>query len=1015
MRNKGLLYNIIKRRKASFVIILILFIMGGACFKIIPKQQFPIIQLPVVIITTIYPGASPTDMEELVTNKIEDVCVEAEGFDNVKSDSYNGASVVKMMFSKELGDDELQDCIDQLRIDIEQLRKTDLPSDITSMTFNDNAFETCGIILAFTGDGKTNAELSQRAETLKDKISGTTGVVRTDVEGDFEQQVKITVNPAELENIPVSLAELSNIIAYQNSTAPVGTIKFDDNKLYINSSGKFKDIEEIKDIIIYTNSKTSAVVKLRDIADVKMDYDTDSKRYNYNGKDSVILSVYFDDDVNITDVSDDVLNIINEYKKSIPSDIEINQVVYLADEVSSSINDFVLNLIESVVIVLIIIMLGMNVRNGSIVAFVIPFTIFLTFIAMALFDIDIQFVSLASLIISLGMLVDNAIVVSDAIQVKIDAGEDRLTACINGAKSVAMPVLSSMLTTVVIFAIFYNLPGTMKRFIFSLPTIVIAALVFSYIVSMLVTPLMCYMFMKKTKEKSNVHKKHRIQSFFSKLLQLGLNHAVITFLISLLCVVAGLAMLKSRDLQLMPYSDKMLLDINIETDNMFDLNNTQKAVDAITDVVKGEESIEFYLASVGGRVPKYDFTTVASTDATNSGSLVVKLKDTGNMTKGEYCKYLEDKLKDVTSAKISVKEIGIMPKASEEIQINLCDDDINNLNNAANEAADILSNDTEVRDIYADTKVKGYNYYIDLKNDLLNSCGLTKGEVQNELNIAMMGRTITTYRNNNQEYPVILKTSTNTVDGMKNLQIKSSRTNGKYKVSQVADIDYYNDYSKISHYNGERCVTLTALPKYKKSAVVIQNRLKSELDKNNFDNVNIEYEGDSDTFIEITTALRKGGIVGILAILLILYLQFYSVKRCLIIMLTVPFAIVGSSLGLVIFNENLSLFVILGIISLIGVVVNNAIVLVDYIDAELVKGVSVKEACKTAVDKRFRPIMLSSTTTVLGLIPLAFTGNILFRGLSIAFMCGLTVSLIFTLVIIPVAYSVIVKKPNIIE
>lgn len=472
-------------------------------------------------------------------------------------------------------------------------------------------------------------------------------------------------------------------------------------------------------------------------------------------------------------------------------------------------------------------------------------------------------------------------------------------------------------------------------------------------------------------------------------------------------------MLKSRDLQLMPYSDKMLLDVNIETDNLYDLSNTEKQLKKVENVIKDEKSVEYYLSSVGGRVPKYDFTTIASTDATNVGCFVVKLKDTGSMEKGEYCKYLEDKIKEVTSANVTVKEIGIMPKSSEEIQIDVCGEDIDNINKAATEISQTLSNDPEVRDVYTDLKVKGYNYYIDLKNDSLNSAGLTKGEVQNELNIAMMGRTVTTYRNNSQEYPVVLQTATDSLDNLRNIQIKSSKSGSKFKLSQIAEIKNVSDYSKISHYNGERCVTITALPKYKKSAVVIENRLIDQINNTDFKGINLVYEGDSDTFIEITTALRVGGIVGVIAIILILYLQFYSLKRCFIIMLTVPFAIVGSSLGLVIFNENLSLFVILGIISLIGVVVNNAIVLVDYIDGELSEGMPIKQACRTAVSKRFRPIILSSTTTILGLVPLAFAGNILFKGLAIAFMCGLFVSLVFTLIVIPVVYSVIIKGlPN---
>ncbi|MBR1737611.1 MAG: efflux RND transporter permease subunit [Firmicutes bacterium] len=490
MEKKSFLYGLINKRKAVLIMVLILFIIGGVCYYSIPKQQFPVIQLPVVIITTVYPGAAPSDIEELVTDKIEDVCMEAEGFNDVKSSSYNGVSVVQMMFVRELTDEELRDDIDSLRTKIEELRENELPEGVTSLTFNDDAFRTCGLILTFTGDNRTNEELVQRAEALKDKIQGTKGVIKTEVEGELNQQVKITVDSSKLSHTQISLAELADVIAYQNSIIPVGTMKFDDNEIYINSSGKFKDIEEIRDIIISGDPSIGAVVRLRDVADVELAPDEKSKAYKYNGKDSVILSVFFDESVNVLDVSETVKGIIEDYRETIPSDIDMDIIVDLSEEVGTSINDFIVNLIESVIIVLVIVMIGMSIRNGSIVAFVIPFTIFLTFIAMAAFDIDVQFVSLASLIIALGMLVDNAIVVSDAIQTRIDSGEEKIDACVNGTKEVALPVLSSMLTTVFIFCVFYSLPGTMQRFVFSLPTIVIAALVFSYIVSMTVTPIL---------------------------------------------------------------------------------------------------------------------------------------------------------------------------------------------------------------------------------------------------------------------------------------------------------------------------------------------------------------------------------------------------------------------------------------------------------------------------------------------------------------------------------------------
>lgn len=1008
LKNKGLIYNLISKRKAVIAIVIILFILGGICFSITPKQQYPIIELPMVIITTVYPGASPSDMEELVTSKIEDECLEAEGFDSVTSDSYNGISVVKVSFSKDLSENELQDKMDKLRIKINDLKTNELPEGITSLTYNDNAFETCGLILSFTSDNKTNEELTQRAESLKDIISGTSGVIRTEVEGELEMRVKITVDSSKLNHIPISLTELSSIISYQNSTIPVGTIEFENNELYINSSGKFKDIEEIKDIIIYINSETGAIIKLRDVADIEMEENRDSKKYSYNGKNAVIVSVFFDENVNILETGDTVLNIVNEYKKTIPDDIEINKIVYLADDVNTSINDFIVNLIESVLIVLIVIMIGMSIVNGSIVAFVIPLTIFLTFIAMSAFDIDVQFVSLASLIIALGMLVDNAIVVCDAIQVRIDNNEDKLSACINGTKEVALPVFSSMLTTVAIFCVFYMLPGSMRRFVFSLPTIVISALVFSYAVSMIVTPVMCYMLMKKSKIKKK--KKEYIREFFSKLLHISLKYRFITLMFSVLCVASSTYFISRLDMELVPNSDKMLLDINIETDNLYDIRKTENAVNEVAEIIKNEENIEYFLSATGGRIPKYDFTSMPSTDSTNTGSFVVKLNNTRDMTKGEYCQYLENKLKSCVSERIIVKEIGIIPKSSELIQLNICGDDMENINSAGIQAEQLLKEIDGAKNVYADTKFKAYNYYIDIKNDSLNSIGLTKGEVQNELNIAMMGRTITNFRKNSKEYPVVLKTDINTITNLKNIEIKSSRTNGKYKLTQFTNINYVSDYNKISHYNGQKCVTVTALPNNGKSAVEIQNTLKNKLDTVNFNGLSIVYEGDSDMFEEVISSLSVGALLGMLAIFLILYLQFYSVNRSIIIFVTIPFALIGSSAGLFIFGENLSMFAILGIISLIGVVVNNAIVLVDYMDTELAKGMSSMEACETAVDKRFRPIILSTATTILGLIPLAFSGNVLFRGLAIAFMCGLSTSLFFTLIVIPVIYSILVKK-----
>lgn len=1009
---KGIIYMALSKRNITVFIIILIFITGIFSYISLPKQQYPVIQLPMVIIYTVYPGASAQDMEELVTEKIEDECMKAEGFDNVRSDSYNSTSVVRVSFDRDLNQDELQSSMDKLRNNIEDLRKNELPSGVTSLVYNDNAFETSGLMLAFTTDGsESNEEIIQRAESLKDNLVTMEGVSKVEVEGELEEQVKITVDESKLNYLNVSLAELSSIIGYQNTTVPVGAMEFENDKLFVNTSGKLADLNEIKDIIITVDADTGAVVKLKDVAKVEMSIDEDSKKYSFNGKDAVILSLYFKDGVNVLDIGKEVFKEIDKYKESLPEDIHMDKVVYLPDDVSSSINDFIVNLIESIVIVLLVVMLGMSIRNGTITSVVIPLTIFVTFLFMKLFNMDIQFVSLASLILTLGMMVSNAIVVSDAIQVRIDNDEDKFMACINGAKEVAIPVLTSTLTTVVIFAVFYVLPGTMKRFVFSLPTIVIVALSASYIISMLVTPVMCYFLMKKTPQKKEG--KQLVKSLFSILLQKCLKHRLITIIFSFIAVGLSCMLLASNTLELVPNADKMLLDITVTTDNFYDIRQTQSAVKTIEEILNNYDEIEYYLSSSGGRIPKYEFTTTPGTDSTNTGNVVVKLNlEESQITKdkNEFCRFLSNEINSkITGAKVIVKEMGIIPKSSEPVQINICGDDFDTLNNAGLKAEEILKEFEGTKDIYSDRKVKTYDYYIDMKNNSLNASGLTKAEVQNELNIAVMGREATVFRKDNKEYPVILKTNIKSVEDLENLKVKSSITSNKHSISQAADIYIKNDYSAVSRYNGKRCVTVSCDTMGGASPVETQMQLAERLEQEDLGNVSIAYEGDYDMFTELMSSLGAGAAVGTMVVFLILYVQFYSFKRSLIVLISIPFALIGSAIGLFVTAQNLSLFAIIGMISLIGVVVNNAIVLIDYMDNELKSGVSVIDACKTAVDMRFRPIMLSSVTTILGLIPLALGGNILFKGLSIAFMSGLTTSLFFTLVVIPVVYSFVIK------
>lgn len=499
------------------------------------------------------------------------------------------------------------------------------------------------------------------------------------------------------------------------------------------------------------------------------------------------------------------------------------------------------------------------------------------------------------------------------------------------------------------------------------------------------------------------------------MLHLGLKYKKTTMCTALVAVILGILIMANSNPQLIPGSGKDIIDISVTTTKPNDIRATKEIMDNVNEIISNMPETKYYLSSCAGRVPKYDFSSSPTTDSINMGSVFLKIdlkegKRYKNNT--EFIDNLQKELNsNVPGCRIVVKELGIIPLSSEPVQLRITGDDFEKLNAAAEKIENKMESMGSFKNIYCDTQSKSYNYYLKMNDEVLNTYGITKAEVQNELQIAMMGRISSIYRENSKEYPIVLKDTIASVDDLKNISIKSSVTGNTYKLSQVCDVQLKEDYTSINRYNGSRSILITALPKEGYSDISLQSKLKKEIDKLNIDSdITVVHEGNRKDFIEVVTSLGQGAVLGILAIFLILYVQFNSLKQTFVVLLSMPFALVGASLGLKIFGQNLSMFAILGIISLIGVVVNNAIVLVDYINEAQSEGVSIDEACKNAVDRRFKPIILSTSTTVLGLIPLAIGSNILFVGLSIAFISGLTVSLLFTLVVIPVAYSVLENR-----
>ncbi|MGL5437214.1 MAG: efflux RND transporter permease subunit [Lachnospiraceae bacterium] len=497
-QRKGFFYAMLRKRNLVLMLSAIVIAAGLLAYQILPKQQYPVVLTPAVTIVAVYPGAAPDEMEAMVAKPIEDMVMETAGYDFCYSQSMDSTCVVVVRFGLDLSGEELTASQTDLRNKTNDLWATTLPSGVTNVMFSVAEINTAGLILAFTGETQSSNELAERAGALKDKLQKLDGVQKVEVGGDAEERIVITVDMAKLNQMNLPLSALSSMIGYKNSIVPAGVLEFETDKITVNTSGMFESVEEIQNIIVDASTANGTVTRLKDIAEIKLEADEDAKTYQYNGNETILLSLFYSDGTNIVSAGKAVNAEIEAYQAGLPEGVELTTVFNMAEDVRVSVNDFIISVFQALLIVLVVVMAGMSLRNGGIVTVAIPVSLAVPFLVMLLTDIEVQFISLASLIIALGMLVDNAVVVSDSIQVLYDEGEERLDACAKGVKSVAFPVLASTMTTVSIFIMFYMLPGTMQSFVFSLPTIVIAALLASYVVSLCVTPVMCYLLMKKT-------------------------------------------------------------------------------------------------------------------------------------------------------------------------------------------------------------------------------------------------------------------------------------------------------------------------------------------------------------------------------------------------------------------------------------------------------------------------------------------------------------------------------------
>ena len=993
---------LLKNRGIVVFFMVIVAALGLFCYYIIPKQENPTTTIAAAVITTGYPGAGPEEVESFVTEKLED---KVKTLDRVKyytSMSMDSASVITVMYDDDVYIDEVETKLRQAVADVQG----ELPSTCQERVVRTDLITNNAFIISLSSDVYSAAELESFAKTIQGGLEQVKGVSGVSIAGEKEKRVVVEADIRQMRLYGISIENILQLMQAQNLSIPAGSITYESGSINVASSGLFENLADIENTVVAGAEDSLSFVKLKDVAQVYIE-DADESYYTQDGRDAVLLVGKLEKGENAVNIGKELRRTLDGIKAEMPEDLIFHEVMYAPQDIENNINSFILNLLESILLIVLVVMLGVRVRNALVISVALPMSILMTFIVMQLLSIEFQFISIAALIVSLGILVDNAVVISEAIQQNLNAGQERQEAILGAVRVTAVPVLTSTLTTVVTFSVIYFVPGVVGQVAGAIPTVVIAALGASYLVAMFLIPVLASFFFTP-EPPGRAARSGVVRRFFERLLALGLNHPKLTLTAAFSTLGVAVLLALQLGIQFFPGSAKPVLYINVSGETM-SLSETGRICEKVGALLDEDPLVEHYTSAVGSGLPSFFLTVPSMAPASNAAQFMLQLNEDEVKRYGgtdAAARHLQAGMDEaVAGAVVEVKCLEYSMPTDAKIVLTVSGEEQNSINAAAEQIAEALRALPGTDNVRTNAVVPQYQYKVSLDSERLSGYGLLKYDVIKQLNTSLMGAAASQYTVGGRDMEIVVRANVESLEDLQNLPIVGSVSGSKVLLGQVAGIGLEPSTPLIRHYNGQRYVDVLAgvLPGY--SAAKLESRLQSEfLDGAELEGLTVTERGETSNMLDLVTSLGIAAVFAVLAIYIILLLQFRSFAKPLNVLTSIPLSLIGCCLGLWLFRMDIQVMALLGLVSLFGVVVNNGILLIEVIDAERRAGTPVREACRDAVRQRFRPIMLSSITTCIGLVPLVAAGDPMTAPMASVLLFGLLVSTVLTLVVVPTIY-----------
>ncbi|MCE5271746.1 efflux RND transporter permease subunit [bacterium] len=1011
----------IKYNRVTLTMLLIVVIGGLIAYTRMERREDPAFTVRTALVVTYFPGGSPERVEMLVTDKLEKVIQEIPEIDYLESESKTGLSVIHVNIREEYS--QMRPIWDRLRRKVEKAAP-DLPSGVIGPLVDDEFGDVYGVIISITGEGFSYAELKDVADQTRNDLLHLDDVAKVEILGAQQERIFVEYNNARLSELHLSSLQLKQMLESRNILIPGGSVMIGDERLVVEPSGNFESLDELRKSVISVPG-SGQLLTLEDIATVRRGYiDPPQSLMHADGTRCLGLAVSMRDGGNILNLGRQVQQVLDRLQGQYPWGVQFGQVVFEPQRVKQSVDGFVLNLIESVLLVLVVMLLSLGLRTGVLVASLIPMTILTTFLVMYYLGIGLDKVSLAAMIISLGLLVDNAIVMSEAIMVKIEAGHSAMEAAVKSARELRVPLLNSTLTTCASFLPIFLAKSVTGEYTASLFKVVSISLLASWTLALTLIPLLCVHFLKvKTHVESTERFSRPFYRRYRGLLLTLLRRPLVSlggFLVLFILSMASFVIIPK--IFFPPNSTplvKIMLDLPVGTA----IESTERTVSGIetfmqeelsADPQHGKPGVTGWGSFIGQGMPRFVLTHHPKIASPEYADILVRLSDY------DFHEQLAARIDSFCRAnypdlEVRVKPLENGPPIDHPVQYRISGRDYNRIFALAEQVKDRLAGLEGTRNISDDWGSRAAKLLVRIDEPRALRAGVSNQDIAVSLLTHLSGFQTTEYREGDKVIPVTLRSAAagrEDIDRIETLSVYSQMTGMSVPLRQVADIEVAWEPAHIVRRDRYRTVTVQCdlAPGMTASRVNAQMVPWLEQQRSTWElGYGWELGGEAETSGKSQNSVLDQLPLAGFIILMLLVLQFNSFRKPLIILSTIPLGMIGVIIGLLAMHSYFGFMTLLGAVSLSGIVVNIAIVLLDRIDLEHSSGLELSRAVVDSAQHRIRPILLSTLTTVGGIAPLYFGGDVIFKPMAVALMFGLLFSTLLTLGLLPVLYALLYR------